>query len=278
MRSRVSAAIRWILIIALCGCAHTPPNVEARIATANAIAMAAGWEAMRVPTNAFVFAAYASPAQREAVDVLTVYVEGDGLAWLNTSTESPDPTPLNPLALRLAVQHPGNSAAWLARPCQYVTGDERRNCSTRWWTSHRFAEDVIAASNSAIDELKRHANARRVALVGYSGGAAVAVLVAARRSDVAHLTTIAGNLDHRLWTRWHALTPLSGSLNPADVAASLTHVAQTHWVGGRDEVVGRRLADAFVGGMPIESRPRISVLAEADHYCCWVEHWPQLMR
>lgn len=266
-----------LLVWILSGCVHAPPGIEARGATAKAIAETAGWEPVRIVTHNFVLAAYAPAVSGYSVDVLTIYVEGDGLAWLNVATVSSDPTPRNPLALRLAVQHPGGAAAWLARPCQYVTGEARRGCAEKWWTSHRFAEEVIAASNSAIDELKYRAHARQVALVGYSGGAAVAALVAARRTDVASLTTVAGNLDPALWTQWHALTPLSGSLNPVDVALSLSHVPQTHWVGGRDKVVGRRLADSFAARMPADTQPRISVLEEADHYCCWAERWLQIL-
>ncbi|GAB2181920.1 hypothetical protein DLREEDagrD3_21430 [Denitratisoma sp. agr-D3] len=48
--------------------------------------------------------------------------------------------------------------------------------------------------------------ARRLTLVGYSGGAAA--LLAARCSDVVRLVTIAGNLDHRAWTRYHHITTL----------------------------------------------------------------------
>lgn len=266
-------AALWVLTL-LCGCAHAPPDADARAATADAIATTAGWQRLRVRTEMFVLAAYASPPVADTPDVLTVYIEGDGLAWLNVSTASTDPTPLNPLALKLAVRDPGRSVAWLARPCQYTLSDAPPECSIKWWTSHRFAEEVIAASTAAIDQLKRRVNARHIALVGYSGGGAVAALVAARRSDVIHLTTVAGNLDHRMWTQWHALTPLSGSLDAADVASSLAGIAQTHWVGGRDKIIGRRLADAFAARAPRASRPQINVLAEADHYCCWDKYWP----
>jgi hypothetical protein len=44
----------------------------------------------------------------------------------------------------------------------------------------------------------------------------VASLVAARRHDVVRLVTVAGNLDHLAWTTLHGVSPLTGSLNPAD--------------------------------------------------------------
>jgi hypothetical protein len=45
------------------------------------------------------------------------YQSGDGLAWLSSDVPSSDPTPLDPLALRLALAKPARNAAYLARPC-----------------------------------------------------------------------------------------------------------------------------------------------------------------
>jgi pimeloyl-ACP methyl ester carboxylesterase len=179
--------------------------------------------------------------------------------------------------LHLALRHPNRAAVWLGRPCQYVVPADWRGCETAYWTDKRFSEDVIAASNSAIDQLKSRAGARQLIVVGYSGGGAVAALIAARRNDVIRLVTVAGNLDHREWTRWHAVAPLQGSLNPIDFTAELTVIPQTHWVGGRDTVVGRRLADAFAARFPLGHKPAVRELQDADHFVGWIEHWPELL-
>jgi pimeloyl-ACP methyl ester carboxylesterase len=210
--------------------------------------------------------------------MLTVYIEGDGLAYVTTTQPSPDPTPRDPVALKMAVQDGSEATAWLGRPCQYVIGAERRHCEERYWTSHRFAESVVAATDQAIDALMLRAGAHYVALVGYSGGGAVAALVAARRHDVVRLITVAGNLDPPAWTSWHAITPLSGSLNPADGWRELQDIPQVHWVGGQDRVVGRQVADAYASHFPGGHLPQIREVADADHHCCWVERWPQLLR
>ena len=86
----------------------------------------------------------------------------------------------------------------------------------RYWTTHRFAPEVIRASDLALDRLKTLFGAQRLVLVGYSGGAAVALLVAARRHDMGQIITVAGNLDHQAWTHYHHVQALSGSLNPVD--------------------------------------------------------------
>ena len=97
-----------------------------------------------------------------------------------------DPTPVNPLALQLALRDPSGAAVYLARPCQFVAAPDKRECARAYWTEQRFSPAVIAASLEAISQLKQRYGAQRLVLVGYSGGGAVASLVAAQRGDVAH--------------------------------------------------------------------------------------------
>ncbi len=89
---------------------------------------------------------------------------------------------------------------------------------------------VRGCSVSGLGERLDH-----LTLVSYSGGGAVATLVAARRNDVHNLVTVAGVLDHELWTRNHHLSPSTGSLNLADVWPGLTNIAQSQDVGLADD-------------------------------------------
>jgi len=102
----------------------------------------------------------------------------------------------------------------------------------------------------------------------------VAALVAARRQDVVQLITVAGNLDHRTWTRKLRLTPLDGSLNPADFAEALSDTPQLHFVGDQDKVVGEFVARAYADQFRNGRRPRIVTIPGYDHQCCWAENWP----
>jgi dienelactone hydrolase len=257
----------------ICACSSLSP-AERRL-HAQALARAQGWQSLRLPTRDFVLAAYA-PAQVSASSVLTIYIEGDGLAWLSPSQASDDPSPRSPVALQLALQHARGPAAYLARPCQYVEGPDRRGCNTAYWTERRFAQPVIDASNEAIDALKQRFGAEQLVLVGYSGGAAVAALVAARRTDVARLVTVAGNLDHQAWTRLHGLSPLTGSLNPADAWAALQHIPQLHFIGARDTNITAEAVSSYLARFPPGRRPSMVVVPDFDHSCCWVEQWPAL--
>jgi dienelactone hydrolase len=257
----------------ICACSSLSP--AQRRHPADALASAQGWQALRLPTRDFVLAAYA-PAHHTASATLTVYLEGDGLAWLSPSQASDDPSPLKPMALALALQHNRGTAVYLARPCQFVEGPDLRGCDVAFWTGRRFAQPVIDASNQAIDALKQRFGAQKLVLVGYSGGGAVAALLAATRTDVIRLVTVAGNLDHQAWTRLHGVLPLSGSLNPADAWAALQHIPQLHFVGARDTNITPETVSSYLARFPPSRRPSMLVVPDFDHGCCWAEQWPAL--
>lgn len=267
--------IGWLLALLSAACT-TIPSPQERLAHADALAAQKGWQASRIRAGRFELVAYAPP-HSPSVELLTIYIEGDGFAWVSSTTPSIDPTPRNPLALRLALAHPEGDAVYLARPCQYVDA-ARSGCAQRYWTNARFAADVVEAENLAVDHLKQRFGANRLVLVGYSGGGAVAALVAARRTDVVRLVTVAGNLDHRAWTSHHRVEALSGSLNAADVADQLSKLPQTHFIGGKDRVIppdlAKRWPDEFAG----VNVYHLHVIPDFDHACCWAESWSALMK
>jgi len=261
-----------LLLLAACSALPSP---QTRRDTADALAVPHHWQAERIHAGNFDLLAY-RPGTIRPADTLTIYLEGDGFAWISRSMPSADPTPRTPLALRLALAHPVGNAAYLGRPCQYVDA-ERTSCPDRYWTSARFAPEVIESTNRAIDVLKTWFGARQLTLVGYSGGGAVAALVAARRSDVARLITVAGNLDHRTWTAHHRITTMSESLNAADVAERLAGLPQTHFVGGRDKVIPIDLARRWPRSFTGDGKSNLRIIDDADHACCWTERWPALL-
>ena len=264
----------WLIGCALlaAGCAQSPGSRE-RAALAHERASAKGWQAHTLPSQPLALLAYL-PARPAHNGPLVVYIEGDGLAWLGPTRPSSDPTPVDPLALRMALAQPGPlAAAYLARPCQFVRDP---GCDMRHWTDGRFSEAVIASTNDALDLLKRKTGASRLMLVGYSGGAAVAALVAARRQDVDALVTVAGNLDLQGWVRHHRLSPLKQSLEPSLALRALGGVPQIHLLGGRDTTVppalALRLVRALESSMPVQAQTEPGF----DHACCWAEQWPRL--
>ena len=272
MRCLVTLLLMGLLLI---GCASI--STEQRRLQSSKLATDAGWQRITLNAGMFNLAAFL-PADQHQAETLTVYIEGDGLAWINASTPSFDPTPIDPLALRLAMLETSGSAVYLARPCQYVGGDDRRGCDVKYWTSHRFAPEVIEATNIAVSHLKARYAANNVRLLGYSGGGAVAALIAARRNDVVQLVTVAGNLDHATWTKQQHLSPLSGSLNPVDARIQLQNIPQRHYIGGKDTVIGELITQSYADGFPANKKPSITIMATFNHHCCWVQIWPDVVK
>ena len=203
--------------------------------------------------------------------VMHVYIEGDGAAWLSPYHPPRDPTPVKPVALALAAQDRAPLVAYLGRPCQYLSAETLPGCPVKYWTSHRFAPEVLAAYQETLDALKRRTGASSLRLFGYSGGGVLAALLAMTRPDVAGVVTIAAPVSVAEWTRWHDASALTGSLDPASLNHPLP--AALHLVGGKDDVVPPTVVRGFV----TRSGGRMRVLDDFDHECCWSRDWQRLL-
>lgn len=267
--------INFIKILTLLLATLVGAPAAARVSAVD-LARQAGWEWTVKTAGTFDLATARRPGARSAV--LIVYIEGDGFAYATSGRRSMDPTPTDPLALRLALQQPGSGAvAWLARPCQY--GARSRNCNSDYWSIARFAPEVIESASIALDGLKDDVGgASRLILVGYSGGGALAAILTQRRSDVSALVTVAANLDVGAWTTAHRLTPLSRSIDPAGGAALLSRMPQVHFVGADDRIVGPEIARGFTARMAADAPVTIAIVPSQDHACCWAAGWPTLAK
>ncbi|CAN0359955.1 unnamed protein product, partial [Discosporangium mesarthrocarpum] len=233
-RFRRAFFLTGVLLVAACT-GGSP--LENREDVAARVARDGGLEAVRLRAGPFElqgYRRYAAPASGQ----LTVFIEGDGLAWNAFGTApSPDPTPRDPVALRIAAVDASANRLYLARPCQYQQPAALARCHYSYWTSHRFAEEVVAGYAAAIEAQARGIGAGRIMLVGYSGGGAVAALVAPRLTGTVELLTIAAPLDHAFWTQEMKISPMTGSLNPADNAGRLATIPQVHFVAADAEIV-----------------------------------------
>jgi pimeloyl-ACP methyl ester carboxylesterase len=274
-------ALFLCLLFCLSAC-NSLSILQSREGRADAIAKQNKWRAAAYHTKQFKIVAY-QPAhfgQRQNAPrdgALNVYIEGDGAAYV-AGRQARNPTPSNPLTLNLAILDPNPDTIYLARPCQYLSPQELTGCSPAYWASHRYAAEVVAALSSAIDKAKREIGRQRVRIFGYSGGGTLAVLIAANRNDVVAITTLSANLDHETWTRQDNLTPLYGSLNAADFATKTAHIPQVHFYGEKDDIVPPSITKAYMSRVPGQSAVRAIGIQGANHDCCWVQSWPDLMR
>ncbi|MFH1982330.1 MAG: hypothetical protein ABIL58_10815 [Pseudomonadota bacterium] len=132
--------------------------------------------------------------------------------------------------------------------------------------------------NEAVELLRQKAKASKIHLIGYSGGAAVAVLVAARREDVIGVRTIAGNLDHETLNEYHRVDVLDGSLNPIDYSPEIGHIPMRHFIGTKDRIVPVFIVQSFARRTGDLSCRSVTEVAEATHSEGWREKWDELLR
>lgn len=203
---------------------------------------------------------------------LTIYIEGDGRPWITRKRVSADPTPSNSLVLKL-MQKDNNPAVYLARPCMYT---QTSFCENYYWTEGRHHPKLVAAMNATLDYIKQLYDVSAFEFVGHSGGGAMAVLMAADRSDVKRITTIAGNLDIAFFTDYHRVTKMKGSLNPSDFIHKVDHIPQLHLTGAEDEVVPPELTKSY---MQKTDSPCVAhkVYKSFEHFDGWVFVWPQVL-
>lgn len=207
---------------------------------------------------------------------LTVYIEGDGAAWRSRRELSEDPTPRHPLVLSLASMDPSENVAYIARPGQ-LTLSGKPDCDPAYWSGKRFSMEVISAMNSTIDNLKSESRSKEIDLIGYSGGAAIAVIIAAQRNDVVSLRTIAGNLDPKAVDMHHSVT-LSGEFpDPMDYAAKISHLPQRHFAAADDRVIPFFVTRSFAKKAGDEEGKSITIVKGTTHFSGWQKVWPSLL-
>jgi len=270
-RCRPHACVAWLTLALLAGCTALPGGPDP-LDVADRIAAGAGLRAAREQAGPFELLTYRRGLDSNQAPV-SVYIEGDGRAWRGRRPPR-DPTPHAPMGLRLAAADPGPAVLWIGRPCMYLDGPQRMHCARRWWTSHRYAPEVVMAMDAVIDRAVGHG--RGVVLVGHSGGGVLATLLAAHRDDVHGLLTVCSPLDLDAWVRHHGVTPLDGSLTPLAEAPLLGEIPQRHFAGDRDSVVPAEVVASFVRALPQPNRAHLVIEAGRDHECCWVEEWPEL--
>ena len=265
-----------LIIVLLVGCAGI--SAEGRTKTAQHIAANAQLQERQITAEPFILTVFERTDKPGAP--ATIYIEGDGLAWLSRQEPSLNPTPNDPLALRLAAEDPGDNVIYMARPCQFSgLSNVSAICPKEYWTSQRLSPEELQSDNVALDAIKVRYRLTGFNLVGYSGGGGVAALLAGMRGDVLSLRTVAGNLDPVLFSQLHRISkPAADTLSPLSVAAKTAHIPQQHFVGGKDAIVSLDIVQSFRRAVGTSYCVRTTKIENASHNEGWVNVWRELLR
>lgn len=204
-----------------------------------------------------------------------IYIEGDGLSYVTREVVSSNPTPINPQTLKLFLEDDTPCKLYAARPCQYVW---QKECIEDIWTSKRSSQEVITSYLELLSGLKKDLHVKSFWLIGYSGGGSVALLTAAMDKNVSYVTTIAGNIDTAFWTNYHDITPLYGSLNPADYTKELENVPQDHLIGADDTIIPKDIFDAYIKRFNSQKLIHSCIYENVSHHDGWERIWKNYLQ
>lgn len=230
----------WVLFTVLffvAGCQTVPPAPE-------------GFETVTVETEHFSFRVFQKPLMPGKP--IRFYIEGDGT-----------PNPKEFTALQLAQKDPYENVVYLSRPCQFI--DSKVCTKSEIYTSARFHEEIVKEMMELVIFVVKKNKPSSIEFIGYDGGATMAMLLSTRVPGVTRVVTIAGILDTSAYTTHNNLPQLTDSLNPADERAALGQIPQIHYVGGRDDVTTRRMAERFVARLYNPRSAVVKVVPSADH-------------
>jgi pimeloyl-ACP methyl ester carboxylesterase len=258
--------VRLVVLFTITACVNAPAKIDLMAADY-------GFDRSQVLGQGFQHIVYSRESELD-FQTVHVYVEGDGRPWLNGRYIADDPTPLKPLALTLANRDAQNTI-YLGRPC-YLGLYGSPECDEQYWTSARYAPEVVDSMVVALQTILSERNSRQVVLIGYSGGGSLAMLMADKLLELGiqltTVVTVAANLDTDGWTLSHGYLPLDNSLNPMLQNYS-KHFKHLHFIGQNDKNVYLDSSAQFVrrhGGQRM-------VFANFDHSCCWLSQWPELL-
>jgi len=259
-----------ILTIALLssGCvSKLSPKV--RQYTADTVAQSGNLVQQKIATDDFLLTTYQRFDSTADNKQMVVYIEGDGMAWISRDQLSSNPTPVQPIALKLASIDTNDNVLYIARPCQYLWPQKMNRCSSRYWSDKRGSEEVISSINQAISIVKQKQNISSIRLIGYSGGGGIAALIADRRADVSEFVSVSGNLNYKLFTQTHNLSPMNGSIDPITIANQIGSIPQIHYVGADDKIIPKQIALSF--------SDKVKVINDVSHDN-WPDKWAQILR
>ena len=289
-RTKASPYVAFLLLLILSACAGSLSRREpgGRVAQAEALAQSAGFVRMVLPSQPHPLWTYARLKAEAHPEVVYVYIEGDGVLQINQygqSYLSEDPTPSPQLPLMLATWHghfaPEDSILYMARPCQFTHHAGRDRCVQMDWLKGRYGPKAVESLSAALDAVQEKVRRPgKCHLVGYSGGGALAMLLANNRGDIVRVTTLAANLDYETFFKLHQETypPPAFDLlkNPTQVAAT----PQYHIVGGADPIVPETLVRAYVAKLPVHREGvEVEVVQGQNHKDVegWQKIWQRLL-
>ncbi len=208
------------------------------------------FEAVTVETEHFSFRIFQK--QITPGKPIRFYIEGNG-----------NPNPDDFVALKMAQNDPSQNVIYLSRPCQFI--DSRVCSNSAIYTTAQYHEEILAEMQELTAYLINKYKTPAVEFIGYDGGGTIAMLLGTRVPQTRRIITVAGILDLNSYTEHNGLEPYVDSLNPADEKNIIASIPQIHYVGGKDEITTKRMAERFVARLQSPRSAVVKVVPSLGH-------------
>ena len=190
---------------------------------------------------------------------LRIYIDGDAETSGLFSKTASIPYPIG----EVAANDPYPFSLVLGRPCYYI---QDAKCKPEVWEDGRFLPEIIAQMSIVVERWQKRYHPSEIEFVGYDGGAAVALLLAARiKNTPVSVITFGGILDTDRQAALAGKDLPPTSLNPAKETYKLVDIPQVHYVGGQDTVATKRLAEEFIKQIPSPRSIQLRLVPNATH-------------
>lgn len=260
----------FLISIFLSGCSTTH-DVASRVKHSQDIASQNNFQRQLVKGGDFTLTTYQRITDCNLPFVF--YIEGDG-HLADGSINSNNPTPVNPMLLKLATMDKRPNVVYIARPCQYTPLEMNPKCINDYWLDKRMGQEVVNSINDVINTIN---NGQKFSLVGFSGGGGLTILIASQNSNVKDIITIAGNLDTKKFDKHHNNRGyLIHSLNPIDYAKQVNNIPQLHLSGMDDKRVPPFIAELYVKDSN-SSCVKHKVFPSITHTKGWDKVWVSIL-
>lgn len=226
------------LLIVLTGCSSMPRTPD-------------GFIERDVQTEHFSVPVWESTELRNG-KTIRFYIEGNG-----------NPTPADPMALKLAAKDPYINVVVLSRPCQYTQNKLCENPEI--WTRQQYSPEILREMEEIVVYYIQKYKAPDVEFVAYDGGAPIAFNLALQLGRVNKVVTVAGILDMDSYAIQNGLPSYVNAKNPMKSISQLSQIPQIHYVGGKDKETTPAMAERFVSKLQNPKMALVRVAPDMGH-------------
>ncbi|WP_051496524.1 alpha/beta hydrolase [Halomonas sp. BC04] len=166
----------------------------------------------------------------------------------------------------MAVEDASPRVAYIARPCQWFASLPD-SCQPSIWTDERYGEQVRQWLLEVIETI---AGGHPVRLVGFSGGAHLALQLVSHLENAEGVVSVAGNLNDSLFAQYHRLPAAR------HVPAERPEVALWSLSGNADRIVPPELTERMLEAREGRCQTH-QVLEGAEHGGTWQLDWPRIV-